>query len=184
MRFTQGFFIPFSSHLPFLPTRSSNLFCFSNAEIKIARLRLLALNVRAWLETVAFTSSNWIPWSSVIYCFGLVLACGRIPIRTFEAGRWGTAISAWRFLLLRSLLPFPSHYSLSSQIAQSTLREDSQITFFVWFQSVIRGLGISTKSGIRADFPPSPGKTRTLRRARRRGVVSSYPRRIRFLRFY
>lgn len=134
----------------------------------------------------------FIQLNPLIFCDLLltsVLVCGGTSIRTCEAGRWGTAILALGLSSVSyscaSLLPFPSHYFFSSQISQSTLREDTQMAFFVHqFPAVNWRAWISTKSGIRADFPPSPGSTRTRRRARRRGVASSYPRRIHFLRLY
>lgn len=184
MRFTQKFFIPLSSCLPFPSTRGSNLFCFSEAEINTARLRLLALDMRAWIETVAYTLSNWIPWSSAIYCWHPFWSAGESPFGHSRLGGGAQQVQPWVFPVFLTLA-LPSYFSLALFSLISNCSVDAPRGYpdgFLCSFSLIELEDLDLgESGIRADFPPSPGITRTLRRARRRGVASSYPRRIHIL---
>lgn len=156
------FLSPLTSPFP----RDSILFCLSEAEINTARLRLREVNMGAWLEIVAYIPSNWICWSSAICCW-LPFWYARIPFKTFEAGRWGTASSALclpislllRFPLTYSLALFPFFFNLKL-LSRRFVRISKWLSFYI-FPHWIGGL---VKSGIRADFPPSRGITRTLLR--------------------
>lgn len=93
-----------------------------------------------------------------------VLVRGRIPIRTLEAGRWGTACSASGLPSFFLLMRFPLTFSLAifpfiSNSARSTLREVFQMDVLVTFSLIeLEDLDLG-ESGTRADFPPSQGIT-------------------------
>lgn len=146
MRFTQEFFIPLSSHLPFLSTRGSNLFCFSEDEIKRARLGLLALNMRAWLETVAYTSSNWIPWSSVIYCWHPLWSAAESPLGRARLEGGAQQFQPWAYpafltLALPSYL-FPRIIFFHLKfLSQRFVRIPRWLFLFINFPQWIGGLG-------------------------------------------
>ena len=165
-RFTEEFLVPFTSYLPFHSWLCFIL--FSEAEINVARLLLLASNMGAWLKIVAYFTQL----SPLIFCDLLliyVLWAGDFPFGKFEAWRWGTATSA---LCLQNscfcgfLCHFPSHCSLSSSISNSLVDASWGILdgFFEHFLSLNRRPWHLRESAIRADFPPSRGTSRNFGR--------------------
>ena len=70
----------------------------------------------AVIETVAYTSSNWISWSSAIYRWHAFRSAAESPLGCSRLVRWGAQQfqpCAYPVFLTVAipLLPFPSHYS-------------------------------------------------------------------------
>lgn len=172
LNFTQR--ILYSSlFLSFLPLPLVALIYFVVPRLRINLARLKASGIKyarmAIIETVAYTSSNWISWSSAIYRWDPFWSAPESPLGCSRL-MWGTVISVSlvAYPVILTLLPFPSHYSLSSEIAQLRrfVRIDIQMAFCVHFPSFeLEDLVL----GESVDLPPSPVTTRTLRRARADG---------------
>lgn len=129
-----------SLFLSFLPLPLVALIYFVVPRLRINLARLKASGIKyarmAIIETVAYTSSNWISWSSAIYRWDPFWSAPESPLGRSRL-RWGTAnsVSLGAYPVFLTLLPFPSHYSFSSEIAQLRhfVRIDIQMAFCVHF---------------------------------------------------